>query len=182
MPISTRAYAGAYAYPAPRSPPAASRTTPWVWAADPQDPLALGDLRGYAVPQLAVGLDLAAAEAEALDLDQAAPDGPLRGVEVEEGQAGPLEAHLAAQRVAVSLRAGVQFEVGVQGDHRLVAEGLLVPQVGPGQAQRLGPLRRRGYELEGRPPGERPQVVQEGKGVAVVRRQAGKEAIWSADR
>ena len=115
VPILTRAYAGAYAYPAPRSPPAASRTTPWVWAADPQDPLALGDLRGYAVPQLAVGLDLAAAEAEALDLDQAAPDGPLRGVEVEEGQVGPLEAHLAAQRVAVSLRAGAQFEVGVQG-------------------------------------------------------------------
>ena len=34
VPILPRAYAGAYAYPAPRSPPAASRTTPWVWAAD----------------------------------------------------------------------------------------------------------------------------------------------------
>ncbi|ESU51810.1 hypothetical protein P376_0218 [Streptomyces sp. HCCB10043] len=129
-----------------------------------EDGLAPSELLGHLGFEALVGTDVVE-RGVALDLDEAAGDGPGPRVEVEQGKVAALEGEGVAEFPRLAAGFGVQLGVGVQRDDDLVVQCALVVQVeaGQGQAEYFRALGGGGGgQLEGEVAGEQAQLLEEG--------------------
>ena len=128
----------------------------------PEDPLALIELFGDALLELAVPAQ-AEVPGVALHFHQVAGDRALREIEIEQGKIGPAHRYFVADGLRVAPGGVEQVHVGVERRHDLVPQGALIPQEQARQrhAEGFGPCRRRRCELERQTSGERSKLVED---------------------